>query len=62
MDTSLGEEIAILNEGTERAGEKWVEWNSAGAPSGTYIYRLTATSIENPTVQFTQSRRMIVLK
>ncbi len=38
----IGEEIAVLVNSTQPAGNYTVEWNAAGFPSGFYIYRIEA--------------------
>lgn len=41
----LGREVAFLVNGIADAGEHFVEWNAAGAPSGVYFCRLTAGNV-----------------
>jgi hypothetical protein len=38
----IGQRIAVLSRGPERAGNHAVVWNAAGLSSGTYIVRLMA--------------------
>jgi hypothetical protein len=40
----LGQEVATLVNGLENPGNKSVEFNAAGLPSGVYFYRLQAGS------------------
>lgn len=40
----LGKEIAILVDEFQPSGERLASWNASQAPSGVYIYRLTAGS------------------
>jgi photosystem II stability/assembly factor-like uncharacterized protein len=51
----LGDEVAGLVQEVVRAGVHEVEWNAANAPSGIYLYRLTAGSS-------TVTRRMALVK
>lgn len=51
----LGEKTAVLVNEFLSPGQYNADWNSAGLPSGTYIYRLTASD-------FSQTRKMILLK
>ncbi|MBL1214337.1 MAG: T9SS type A sorting domain-containing protein [Ignavibacteriae bacterium] len=51
----LGEKISTLVNQYLSAGNYSADWSSAGLPSGTYIYRLTAND-------YSQSRKMILLK
>ncbi len=56
----LGQEIAVLNQGQQSAGQYSVTWNatnSQGQPtaSGMYFYKITAGN-------FTASRKMVLLK
>ena len=51
----LGEKVAVIVNEFLSAGNYSADWNSAGLPSGTYIYRLTANNVS-------QTRKMILLK
>jgi hypothetical protein len=51
----LGRRVRTLVDGMLPAGEHRVTLDAASLPSGTYIYRLQA-------VEFTQSRKMLLLK
>ena len=52
---TIGEAVKVLENGNRNAGNYSVEFNGAGLPSGIYIYKLEAGD-------FTQSRKMILLK
>ncbi len=52
---ALGQEVAVLVDGTEEAGRKAVSFDATGLPSGMYTCRLTAGS-------FTAIRRMLLVK
>ena len=58
----LGEEIAVLVDRIEQAGNKTVSWNASAAPSGVYLYRLLATSVDNPAKSFAQMRKMVLMR
>ena len=51
----LGQEIAVLANGTFSPGTYRVDFNAAGLPSGSYFYRVEAGS-------FTSTRKMLLLK
>lgn len=51
----LGQEVATLVNEKREAGRYEVEWNSADAPSGMYIYRLI-------TGEFTAVKKMVLLR
>jgi hypothetical protein len=57
----LGREVAILAGGRMGAGTHRVEWHPAGA-SGVYFYRLEVRSEDGREAQFSETRRMIVLR
>jgi len=51
----LGREVATLVNEQKGPGSYSVQWNAAGAPSGVYLYRLTAGD-------FVQIRRMVLMR
>lgn len=51
----LGQEVAILVDGEQTAGDKSVTWDASSFSSGIYFYRLKVGD-------FVESRRMVVLK
>jgi hypothetical protein len=62
----LGEEIARLYEGQMDAGSRNVSWsavdrNGNTVPSGVYLYRISATSVQS-NKQFTAAKKMMLLK
>ena len=59
---TLGQQVAILAQGTNRAGAHTVTWNAMNAPSGLYFYKLEATSTSDPRKSFAQARKMILIK
>jgi hypothetical protein len=58
----LGQIIATLINGVQPAGYRTVAWNPTGITSGLYYYRFDAQSVNDPTITFTQMKRMIFLK
>ena len=58
----LGREIATLAQGKKEVGEYSVLWNAATEPSGIYFYRLEATNTGDPKKNFTQVKKMLLLK
>ncbi|MFT7553648.1 MAG: putative repeat protein (TIGR01451 family), partial [Rhodothermales bacterium] len=50
-----GREVAVLVSGVMQAGYHTAVWDAQGAPSGVYLYRITADG-------FTQVRRLVLLK
>lgn len=58
----LGRIVSTLVSSTQSAGNKSVEWNSSGAASGIYLYRLDAASVADPLNRFSQTCKMILLK
>ncbi len=58
----LGQVVATLTDGVEGAGYKSVQWNAGGFASGVYIYRISATSLSDPNKNFTQVRKMVLVK
>jgi hypothetical protein len=50
-----GQRVAVLDRGTQPAGEHWAVWDASGLPSGIYFYRLLAGD-------FIDTKRMLLLK
>jgi hypothetical protein len=51
----LGNEVAVLHEGFQKAGNYSAKFNSSNLASGTYFYRLNAGS-------FTDTKKMVLIK
>jgi len=51
----LGQRVATLIDGNQKAGYKTVRWDASSLSSGLYFYRLEAGD-------FVQTRKMVVLK
>jgi Secretion system C-terminal sorting domain len=58
----LGEVVASLVEGRQRAGFNSVVWNPGGVTSGIYLCRFEASSLEEPQKSFREVRKIIYLK
>lgn len=59
----LGREIAtLLDKEYVDAGADIVDFDAENLSSGTYIYRISVTDPENGSMQFTQAKRMLLLK
>jgi GH35 family endo-1,4-beta-xylanase len=59
----LGREVATLVSDERRAGAHSVVWDASGQPSGVYVYRLTARSLDgNDKTMVVDSKRMILMK
>lgn len=58
----LGREVLTPLNTTEQPGEKSINIDASGLPSGIYFYRLDATSISDPLKHFSQTRKMILIK
>ncbi len=59
----LGQKVALLVNGKQGPGSKSVRWNAVSLPSGFYFYRLSAKPfLPGQTGEFTQTRKMILLK
>ncbi len=57
---TLGQEVATLVNKQLSAGNYSVTFNATNLPSGVYLYKLTATN--NSVTNFSQTRKMILLK
>jgi hypothetical protein len=58
----LGQQIRTIVNTTEQPGEKTVQIDANGLPSGIYFYQLDATSVSDPTKHFSQTRKMVLVK
>lgn len=56
----LGEEVAVLFDGTLQAGYHVQEWNAANLPSGVYIYHISAKGHNGE--RFISSQKAMLLK
>ena len=54
--------VAILVEGVQDAGYRYVDWNAGSLSSGAYFCRLEAVDINDPGNMFTQVRQMMLIK
>jgi hypothetical protein len=52
---TLGQQVALLVQGAQEAGEHEVRFDGTGLPSGVYLYRLRAG-------EFVQTRRLLILR
>jgi hypothetical protein len=59
---TLGQEIATLVDGVENAGYKSVQFDAGSLPSGVYFYHLNASGTEDATHNFSQVRKMLLMK
>jgi len=57
----LGQVVTDLINTEQSAGWNQVEWN-ANASSGLYFYRLEATSMDNPSKRFIETKKMLLLR
>jgi hypothetical protein len=57
----LGEKLATLVDETKEAGFYRTQW-TANAPSGTYLVRFEANSVQNPGRHFVNVRKLVLLK
>jgi hypothetical protein len=58
----LGQLVATLADGVQQAGYKQVQWNASRMASGVYFYRIEAISSVNPGKNFSQVKKMILMK
>jgi hypothetical protein len=61
ITNTLGQEVALLENGEQEAGYHDVEWN-ANVASGIYFYRIDAVSTTDPNNRFVQVKKMLLLK
>jgi photosystem II stability/assembly factor-like uncharacterized protein len=57
----LGQTVAMLENTTKEAGYYTIQWKP-NAASGIYYYRIDATSLDHPTKQYAETRKLILLK
>ena len=58
----LGRVVQVLENGTEEAGHKVVEWDAGRFASGIYFYRLEVVSVDNPAKSFIDVRKLVLTK
>lgn len=58
---SLGQEVAVLNNGTQPSGYHSVNFNASNLTSGIYFYAIQASSVEGGK-SFNQTRKMSLIK
>jgi len=58
----LGREVATVVDAIQEAGARQVSWDGRAVASGLYFYCLDATSTNNPRRNFTQVKKMLLLK
>lgn len=61
ITNTLGEQLAILENGEREAGIHEVEWH-AHVVSGIYFYCMNAVSVSDPHDRFMQAKKMLLLK
>ena len=57
----LGQQVATLENGEREAGINEVQWR-ADVASGIYFYRIEATSVDDPTRHFVDTKKMLLLR
>lgn len=57
----LGQRVATLYNGEESAGYQKLQWN-ADVSTGIYFYRIDATSVDDPTKHFVDTKKMLLLR
>lgn len=60
--TIHGQLLETLVDEEQPAGYNSVTWNAGSSPSGTYLCRIDARSLEDPSVSFSQIRKMSLTK
>jgi hypothetical protein len=58
----LGQEVKTLIDKTELAGTRFADWDATNFASGVYFYRLDATAVSDPGKNFSQVRKMVLIK
>jgi choice-of-anchor B domain-containing protein len=59
---TLGEQVLLLANSQFGKGFRSITFNGSEFPSGVYFYRITVTYLEGITKEFTESRKMVLLK
>jgi hypothetical protein len=59
---TLGQAVAIFNNGAQGVGSHSVNWDATGMPSGIYLYSIEAVNNSDPTIRYNQTRKMVLLK
>jgi hypothetical protein len=58
----LGQEIATLVNSTRQAGRYTIQFPAMNLPAGVYFYTMEATSVNNSSKTFTQTKKMLLIK
>ncbi len=61
ITNTLGQEVAVMQNGEQEAGYHEVEWR-ANVGSGVYFYRIDAGTLNDPNNRFMQVKKMLLLK
>ncbi len=61
ISNTLGQEVAVLENGEQEAGYHEVEWH-ANVASGIYFYRIDAVIANDPINRFVEVKKMLLLK
>jgi Secretion system C-terminal sorting domain len=61
ITNTLGQQVAVLENGERGAGYHEVEW-SPNVASGIYFYRIVAMSVTDPSSRFAHAKKMLFLK
>jgi hypothetical protein len=61
ITTTLGQQVAVLENGEHEAGYHEVTWH-ANVASGMYFYRFESVSVSDPNNRFVQVKKMLMLK
>ncbi|MGE5316265.1 MAG: T9SS type A sorting domain-containing protein [Acidobacteriota bacterium] len=59
---TVGQSVAVIEDGVMDAGTYSASWNASSAPSGLYFLRMRAESVDAPSGSFTQTRKMLLLR
>jgi sugar lactone lactonase YvrE len=59
---TLGREIATLVNEEKPAGKYQVKWDASGMSSGLYSYKLSATSLQDHNKNYSETKKMLLLK